>query len=100
MQSGPQLTNRAERAALDEIADRHVQGLSQADLAALEYRDFAAAFTAGIAAHHAGLLPAFKEAVEEGFAAGLVKAAASVHSGMATFSQAGVADKDAASATH
>ncbi len=73
MQSGPQLTNRAERAALDEIADRHVQGLSQADLAALEYRDFAAAFTAGIAAHHAGLLPAFKEAVEEGFAAGLVK---------------------------
>ena len=73
MQSGLQLTTKAERAALDEIASRHVQGLSAADLAALEYRAFAAAFRAGIAAHHAGLLPAFKEAVEEGFAAGLVK---------------------------
>lgn len=73
MQSGLQLTNRAERAALDEIAERHIQGLSADDLAALEYRGFAAAFRAGIAAHHAGLLPAFKEAVEEGFAAGLVK---------------------------
>jgi ATP-dependent RNA helicase HelY len=73
MQSGLQLTTKAERAALEEIADRHVQGLSPADLAALEYRGFAAAFRAGIAAHHAGLLPAFKEAVEEGFAAGLLK---------------------------
>ncbi|MGC3956050.1 MAG: DEAD/DEAH box helicase [Propionicimonas sp.] len=73
MQSGLQLTNRAERAALDAIAERHIQGLSADDLAALEYRGFAAAFRAGIAAHHAGLLPAFKEAVEEGFAAGLVK---------------------------
>ena len=73
MKSGLQLTDQAERAALDEIASRHVQGLSAADLAALEYRGFAAAFRAGIAAHHAGLLPAFKEAVEEGFAAGLVK---------------------------
>ena len=40
---------------------------------ALEYDRFAAAFSEGIAAHHAGLLPAFKEAVEEGFSAGLVK---------------------------
>ncbi len=73
MRSGLQLTTRAEQAKLDEIATRHVQGLSPADLAALQYRSFAAAFRAGIAAHHAGLLPAFKEAVEEGFAAGLVK---------------------------
>ncbi len=73
MQSGLQLTDHGERAALDEIASRHVQGLGAADLVALEYRTFAAAFRAGIAAHHAGLLPAFKEAVEEGFAAGLVK---------------------------
>ena len=32
------------------------------------------ACSAGIAAHHAGMLPAFKEVVEELFAAGLVKA--------------------------
>ncbi len=73
MQSGLRLTNAAERAALDEIADRHVQGLSQSDLVALDFPRFAEAFRNGIAAHHAGLLPALKEAVEEAFAAGLVK---------------------------
>ena len=73
MQSGLRLTNAVERAALDEIVTRHVQGLSQSDLVALDFGSFADAFRAGIAAHHAGLLPAFKEAVEEAFAAGLVK---------------------------
>ncbi|MGB7962995.1 MAG: DEAD/DEAH box helicase [Propionicimonas sp.] len=73
MNSGLRLTNAAERAALGEIAVRHTQGLSDSDLAALDYSGFADALRNGIAAHHAGLLPAFKEAVEEGFAAGLVK---------------------------
>ncbi len=73
MNSGFRLTNAAERAALDEIAFRHTQGLSAADLDALDYAGFADALRNGIAAHHAGLLPAFKEAVEEGFGAGLVK---------------------------
>lgn len=31
------------------------------------------AFEAGIAAHHAGMIPPLKEAAEEAFAAGLVK---------------------------
>jgi len=73
MRSGLRLTGAVERAALDEIATRHVLGLSQADLAALDYDSFLEAFRSGIAAHHAGLLPAFKEAVEEAFASGLVK---------------------------
>ena len=73
MNSGFRLTNAVERAALDEIAFRHTQGLSASDLDALDYAGFAAALRNGIAAHHAGLLPAFKEAVEEGFGAGLVK---------------------------
>ncbi|MCA0296794.1 MAG: DEAD/DEAH box helicase [Actinobacteria bacterium] len=71
--SGLRLTTPAERRSLAEIASRHTAGLSPEDLAALEYDRFLAAFTDGIAAHHAGLLPAFKEAVEEGFTAGLVK---------------------------
>jgi ATP-dependent RNA helicase HelY len=71
--SGLRLTTSAQRAQLREIASRHSAGLSPSDLAALGYDRFLDAFTAGIAAHHAGLLPAFKEAVEEAFAAGLVK---------------------------
>ncbi|HOC12834.1 MAG TPA: DEAD/DEAH box helicase [Propionicimonas sp.] len=73
LNSGLRLTSAAERARLREIAQRHIAGLSQGDLAALEFDRFLAAFTDGIAAHHAGLLPAFKEAVEEGFSEGLVK---------------------------
>jgi ATP-dependent RNA helicase HelY len=71
--SGLRLTTGAERRALAEIAARHTAGLSPSDLAALEYDRFLAAFTDGVAAHHAGLLPAFKEMVEEAFTAGLVK---------------------------
>ncbi|MFT4108279.1 MAG: DEAD/DEAH box helicase [Propionicimonas sp.] len=71
--SGLNLTTGAEKRALAEIASRHTAGLSPSDLAALEYDRFLAAFTDGIAAHHAGLLPAFKEMVEEAFGAGLVK---------------------------
>ncbi|WP_425413850.1 DEAD/DEAH box helicase [Propionicicella superfundia] len=67
------LTTRAEAAQLDEIARRHAGGLNPADLAALHYDEFADALRAGIAAHHAGLLPAFKECVEEAFGKGLVK---------------------------
>ncbi|MDR1431746.1 MAG: DEAD/DEAH box helicase [Propionibacteriaceae bacterium] len=73
MRSGPQLTNSFERVELDEIASRHAEGLSTADLAALDYGAFCDAFRCGIAAHHAGMFPAFKAATEEGFGRGLVK---------------------------
>ena len=39
----------------------------------LEYDRFAAGLEAGVAAHHAGMVPPFKEAVEACFAEGLVK---------------------------
>ena len=71
--SGLRLTNAEERAVLAGIADRHVAGLSAADLRALDYDKFVEALQRGIAAHHAGMLPAFKEAVEEAFVKGLVK---------------------------
>ena len=67
------LTTRAQAAELAEIARRHTEGLSASDLDALDYEHFLTALRAGIAAHHAGLLPAFKECVEEGFSKGLVK---------------------------
>ena len=73
MHSGLRLTNAAERRELEAIAAAHVEGLAPSDLEALDYGSFLAAFRNGIAAHHAGLLPAFKECVEEAFVRGLVK---------------------------
>ncbi|MBO0810825.1 MAG: DEAD/DEAH box helicase [Microlunatus sp.] len=67
------LTNAEERAQLAEIAGRHTAGLTRADEQALGYAAFTEALVRGIAAHHAGLLPAFKECVEEAFVKGLVK---------------------------
>jgi ATP-dependent RNA helicase HelY len=72
--SGLRLTSADERVVLAGIADRHVAGLSAADLRALDYDKFVEALQRGIAAHHAGMLPAFKEAVEEAYVKGLVKA--------------------------
>ncbi|MFT3969867.1 MAG: DEAD/DEAH box helicase [Micropruina sp.] len=73
MHSGLRLTNGAERRELEAIAASHIEGLTPSDLDALDYGSFLSAFRNGIAAHHAGLLPAFKECVEEAFVRGLVK---------------------------
>ena len=71
--SGLRLTNDAEQADIAGIVARHISGLSDADLRALDYGRFADALLRGVAAHHAGMLPAFKECVEEAFVRGLVK---------------------------
>lgn len=71
--AGITLTSRSEAALLGRIADKHVAGLSPADLDALGYEDFRDALMAGVAAHHAGQLPAFKAIVEECFATGALK---------------------------
>jgi ATP-dependent RNA helicase HelY len=70
---GVWLTRASERDQLREIASRHITGLDEDDLEALRYRSWLEAFTRGIAAHHAGLLPMFKTAIEEAFSLGLVK---------------------------
>ncbi|WP_081684136.1 DEAD/DEAH box helicase [Granulicoccus phenolivorans] len=67
------LTNSVERAEILHIAAEHTAGLTDADLAALEYDTFLDALERGIAAHHAGMLPVFKECVEECFVRGLIK---------------------------
>ncbi|MFP5416529.1 MAG: DEAD/DEAH box helicase [Actinomycetes bacterium] len=73
MNSGLRLTTSAERTELDALARAATSGLSEADLEALDFRTFAEALRRGIASHHAGMLPAFKECVEQAFVAGLVK---------------------------
>ena len=56
------------------MAERRVAELADEDLAVLGYGEWLDGLRRGIAAHHAGMLPAFKEVVEELFAAGLIRA--------------------------
>ena len=49
-------------------------GLSDADLASLGYENWKRNLIDGIASHHAGVIPLFKEVIEELFARGAVKA--------------------------
>lgn len=71
---GLRLTRPAERAEIREVAEQHCAHIPRADLAVLGYDDWLAGLERGIAAHHAGQLPAFKEAVEALFQRGLIKA--------------------------
>ncbi|WP_094764835.1 DEAD/DEAH box helicase [Luteococcus japonicus] len=71
--SGVNLTSDEEATRLIGIAQKHLGGMTSADLRALDHDIFLEALSRGIASHHAGLLPAFKAVVEEGFAAGLIK---------------------------
>ena len=71
---GLRLTSPAEREQIRAIAEAKVEPLSDDDLAVLGYGHWLTALEAGVAAHHAGLVPPFKEAVEACFNAALVKA--------------------------
>jgi len=72
--AGIKLTSAEERLAIAETAAKYTQNLAEEDLEVLGYREWLIALERGIAAHHAGLLPSFKGAVEELFKRGLVKA--------------------------
>jgi ATP-dependent RNA helicase HelY len=74
MRAGLRLTEPEDRAAIREIAERHTAEIPDEDLQVLGYWEWREALEHGVAAHHAGLIPAFKETVEELFLRGLVKA--------------------------
>ena len=74
VRSGMRLTTDKEREEIRQIVNRRTVDLAEADLGVLGYWEWRDALERGIAAHHAGLLPVFKETVEELFVAGLVKA--------------------------
>jgi ATP-dependent RNA helicase HelY len=74
VRAGVRLTTDDEVAEIRRVIDRHTADLPQADLGVLGYWEWREALERGIAAHHAGLLPAFKETVEELFVRGLVRA--------------------------
>jgi superfamily II RNA helicase len=73
LQDGLRLTSPADRVRIRTIAEESMDGLSDDDLRTLGYGPWSAALEAGIAPHHAGLVPAFRQAAERCFAEGLLK---------------------------
>ncbi|HVH21239.1 MAG TPA: DEAD/DEAH box helicase [Pseudonocardia sp.] len=74
VRAGLRLTAEDEAAEIRRTVERRTAELPQGDLAVLGYWEWLDALQRGLAAHHAGLLPAFKETVEELFVRGLVRA--------------------------
>jgi ATP-dependent RNA helicase HelY len=72
--AGLRLTTPDEAAHIETVAAQRTADIPDEDLAVLGYHDWVTGLRRGITAHHAGMLPAFKEVVEELFAAGLVRA--------------------------
>ncbi len=68
------LTTPAERDEIFAFVERECRHLADDDLRVLGYHEFLDGLTRGVAAHHAGLLPTFKQVVEQLFVRGLVKA--------------------------
>ncbi|RMH81671.1 MAG: DEAD/DEAH box helicase, partial [Actinomyces sp.] len=71
--SGVRFTDDEERHRIEQIVDDHTGGLTDAERAVLGITRWRRLVGRGIAAHHAGLVPPVKEAVEACFAAGLVR---------------------------
>jgi len=67
------LTSPDERREILLHAESRVAALPSADLDVLGFPQWLEALGRGISAHHAGMLPVFKECVEELFSRGLVK---------------------------
>lgn len=57
-------TTPEQRREIEALAQEHLQGFSDEDLRALEYADFIESLRRGLAMHHAGMVPAFREIVE------------------------------------
>jgi ATP-dependent RNA helicase HelY len=72
--AGLRLTTPDERAEIRRVVEARVTAIPGEDLSVLGYWEWLDGLERGLAAHHAGMLPAFKEVVEELFVRGLVKA--------------------------
>ncbi|MFF4602298.1 DEAD/DEAH box helicase [Streptomyces sp. NPDC001339] len=72
--SGLRLNDAEGREQVRRIVEARTAGIPDDDLHVLGYFEWLEGLERGIAAHHAGMLPTFKEVVEELFTKGLVKA--------------------------
>jgi len=71
--AGTRFTTPQQALEIRAIAEGRISSLDDDDLRLLGADSWISRLEKGIASHHAGLVPAFKEAVEVGFAMGLVK---------------------------
>ncbi|MFD4835326.1 DEAD/DEAH box helicase [Streptomyces uncialis] len=74
LHAGLRLNDDEARAKVREIVEARTASIPDEDLHVLGYFEWLEGLERGIAAHHAGMLPTFKEVVEELFVRGLVKA--------------------------
>ena len=65
-------TTPEQRREIERIAEARLLDFSDDDLHALEYADFIDSLRRGLAAHHAGMVPAFREIVETCFVQNLL----------------------------
>lgn len=72
--AGVRLTTATERKEIRESAIGYTEHIAEEDLDTLGFAEWMNALERGVAAHHAGLLPSFKAAVEDLFQRGLIKA--------------------------
>ena len=72
-QYGVRLTTREEQAEIRYLVEEKTASIADEDLATLGYFEWLTGLERGVAAHHAGMLPAFKEVVEELFLRKLVR---------------------------
>ncbi|MDH6227756.1 MULTISPECIES: DEAD/DEAH box helicase [Streptomyces] len=72
--AGLRLNDDAARQKVRELVEERTASIPTEDLHVLGYYEWLEGLERGIAAHHAGMLPTFKEVVEELFVRGLVKA--------------------------
>ena len=74
LRSNVRLLSQEDRLKVRAFVSARTADIPREDLNVLGYHDFLDALERGVAAHHAGMLPTFKEIVEELFVQGFVKA--------------------------
>ena len=72
--AGTRLIPEREGLRIRRHAEERVESLADEDLGVLGYFDFVEGLSRGFAAHHAGMLPLFREIVEELFTAARIRA--------------------------
>ena len=73
IKEGISLTNSEEKELIRSVIARRTTELSTEDFGVLGFYEWCQALERGLASHHAGLLPMFKETIEELFQRGLLK---------------------------
>ncbi|WP_462202901.1 DEAD/DEAH box helicase [Frankia sp. CcWB3] len=73
VRAGLRLVGPAEQQRIRTLVRERTAGIPETDLAVLDYWAWLEGLERGIASHHAGMLPTFKEIVEELFVQGLVR---------------------------